>query len=297
MIRYNLAKLVAIAIFIFAVFLSSLGCSSEDPIPLSEPPIQSHVEHGRILVKGLAACGFCHGEKISSEAILSGGREIYDKYGTVNAPNITPAKSGISKWSTLDLIKLFRRGVAPSGERITTELHKGMEWMSDNDLLSIASYIKNIPPIENEVDRRAVGFISRNTTGFLESEGGVTGFVPEIEKSYQVEYGEYLVKHVARCGTCHSQPATLFSSEKYLAGGRLIKNSQGEKLAPNITSSEQLGIGSWSEEDIVNYLQTGKGPGNRVSDPDYCPVGFYSNSPKQDLIALAKYLKSVTPLE
>lgn len=290
-------QFISLGRFCFAVLAIAFitGCTATETDPVSEPPANQYIERGRMLVKGFAACGFCHGETPDISAVLSGGRKQNDKYGDVKAPNITPANSGVREWTTMDYLHLFRTFTNRSGNRISSELHRGFEWLSDSDIFAIVSYLKNLPPVENEVDRRSVSFVERNTVGVMEADREVSGHVPDIDKSYQLEYGEYIVNQVARCGSCHNTPPTLFDSEKYLSGGNIIKNEFGEKLAPNITTSEDLGIGSWSEDEIVEYLQTGVGPGNRESDSNFCPTGFYRNGLPEDLISVAKYLKSVSP--
>ena len=282
--------------FITCLFLSICtlaACTVEPPDPVSEPPVTQYITRGKILVKGLAACGFCHGTSTDPRALLSGGQVMQDTYGEVTVPNITPAESAIKNWTTIDIIKLFRSGQRPDETFISRDLHAGMEWMSDDDILSVVSYIKNVPAVENDIGRRSLSSLERNTTGFFETEKEVKGYVPDIEKSYQLEYGQYLADHVARCGTCHNTPATLLEEEKYLAGGAIIKNSNGEKTAPNISQSETAGIGSWSEEEIADYLRIGSIPGGREVDKGFCPVEFYMNALPEDIISLAKYLKSV----
>ncbi|MCO6432016.1 MAG: hypothetical protein J5J00_14245 [Deltaproteobacteria bacterium] len=262
---------------------------------MSEPAPVLYIERGRELAQGLAACGFCHGQTADAQSPLSGGRIQHDAYGEVAAPNITPHSSGIATIKTMELMQIFRAGIAPDERRLSRAVHKGFEWLSDNDLLAIIAFLKFQPPVANEVEKREVGFIERNTAGFLESTFEVTGFVPEIEKSYPVEYGKYLLDHVARCGSCHNTPATLITDEAYLSGGALIKIESGEKIAPNITTSNDAGIGSWSEDDIVHYLQSGETPEGRVSDAKFCPVDFYRNASPEDLVSIAKYLKTVAP--
>jgi cytochrome c553 len=282
-----------IAVFTALLASSLFSCAETPPDPVSEPPPSLYVEQGKTLVKGLAACGFCHGASNNPEADLSGGQLLYDSYGAVTVPNITPSEGAIGNWSTFQIMKLIRSGKRPDESLISTDLHEGFEWMSDEDLLSVISYIKNIPAVEKKVERRSISALDRNTTGFFKSEKVVTGYVPEIDKSYQLEYGQYLVDNVARCGVCHNTKSTVLSEERYLAGGTVFKSSNGEKVAPNITQAENAGIGSWSEEEIVEYLKTGEGPGGKTSDTSFCPVEFYKNALPEDQVSIAKYLKSV----
>jgi len=277
------------------VFLTILlGCSQELPLSgLSIPQDESSIAKGKIIVQGLGSCGFCHGQTAQPGAPLSGGRSLYDTYGEVKAPNITPAKSGVGGWTAEEIIRAIRASVGPNDREFSTELHSGYEWLSNGDALAVTAYLRALQPIEHTVPHRNLSFIDRNTTGLFLSRGREVGFVPELDKRFQVQYGGYLVEHVARCIQCHNGPTTLFGGEEYLGGGRHIKTEAGEKIAPGITASEIDGIGTWKEEDIVVYLRTGRTPKAEQIDSGFCPVNFYKNAPLDDLQAIAKFLKSL----
>lgn len=85
----------------------------------------------------------------------------------------------------------------------------------------------------------------------------------------------------------------MLSSAEYLSGGRSIQGNSGQRVAPNITGSKVYGIGGWKEKQIVEYLRTGQTPDGRVIDVNYCPVSFYKNATDGELLALARYLKSL----
>lgn len=270
------------------------ACSEPQPEMVTRPADSRYIEHGRIFVNGLAACGYCHGESTTPYSPLAGGRTQYDRYGAVKAANLTPSKNGIGEWTTLEIFQAIRASRNREGDRLSSEVHRGYEWMSDEDLLSVVAYLKDLPAKDNEVERRSISLIDRNTTGFLEPERELRGYVPAISPRHQLEYGRYLLENVARCQYCHNAPGTLLTNGAYLAGGQTIKNENGEKVAPGITNSEIYGIGAWSVEAIVQYLMTGKTPDNRFVDPNFCPVGFYRLADATDLVALAKYLKTVS---
>jgi len=97
-----------------------------------------------------------------------------------------------------------------------------------------------------------------------------------------------------RHGECHT-PRAMFGfggmdTTKWLSGGPA---PEGLGKIPNITPHE-TGIGSWSQEDIVYYLESG-------FTPDYDSVGGtmvdvqqnMAKLPKSDLEAIAAYLKAV----
>jgi mono/diheme cytochrome c family protein len=247
-----------------------------------------------MLTKGLAACGFCHGEKPSPSSLLIGGREFTDRYGPVKAPNLTPSRSGLKDWSVDDIINVLRGARAPDGSYRSRSAHDGYEWMSTDDLLSIVSYLQTLPSIEHDIERRSVGFFRRNTVGFTEGARWVKGYTPTLPSSSSHAYGRYLVRHVARCNACHDGPSEIFSQGSLLSGGRPIRFGELEKDAPSIAPTPLNGIGDWSTEQIVTYLQTGADPDGKRSDPRMCPTPFYSQAAPEDLLAIATYLKQAS---
>ncbi|MGI9351983.1 MAG: c-type cytochrome, partial [Rhizobiaceae bacterium] len=108
----------------------------------------------------------------------------------------------------------------------------------------------------------------------------------------QLTRGRYLVEALGHCGECHTPRNLLggMTKSKWLAGGSA---PEGDGKIPNITPHDD-GIVSWSESDIVYYLETG-------FTPDFDSVGGSMVSvqenmarlPKSDLEAIARYLKSV----
>lgn len=282
-------------LFVAAALALLLSCSAPQPfVPVTIPVDVQHVQRGGYLFRGLAACGFCHGETADPEAVPSGGRPYYDAHGAVAAANLTPARAGIGAWQPVELLNVFRKGTGKGGKFLSTTAHRGYEWMSDEDLLSVLGYLRTLPAVEKEVSRRDVSVIDRNTTGLFEAAREVQGFVPRVSSRHELEYGKYLVDHVARCGSCHNSVDTLLTSEVYLGGSAVIRTEAGEKTAPGITGSTVFGIGSWSEEQIVHYLRTGVTPDNKRSDPAFCPTNFYRNASNEDLLAIARYLRTDT---
>jgi len=270
-----------------------LGCSTEQPEQISFSLDPQQIAHGAVLTRGLAACGVCHGERGAPEAALSGGRAYTDGNGQVGASNITPSESGIAGWRAGEVVRVLRGGPRRDDQQLSSEVHRGYEWMSDTDALAIVSYLLTVPPVDHVVSRRDVSFMDRNTRGFFDVQREVKGFVPQIDPRFSVQYGKYLTDNVARCGFCHNKPVGLMAGEEYLAGGRTITIGDTEAVAPNITNSPEFGIGAWSEAEVVRYLQTGVKPGDAEGTSKLCPTAFYRNADPEDLKRIALYLKSL----
>lgn len=278
---------------LMAAFLA--GCSTDVPEQISFTTDPRQIERGATLVRSVAACGVCHGMTPTPDAPLSGGRTYVDRYGPVTASNITPAATGLEGWRAGEVVRVLRGGPRRDGSALSSEVHQGYEWMSDADMLAVVSYLLTVPPTEQSVARREVSFVDRNTRGFLDVQREVRGYVPEIEPRFPVQYGKYVTDHVARCGFCHDKPAVLLGGGEYLGGGRTVSIGGVESVAPNIGPAPGVGLGDWSQLDIVTYLRTGVSPSGEVSSPRLCPTDFYRNASADDLTGIALYLKSLTP--
>jgi hypothetical protein len=71
---------------------------------------------------------------------------------------------------------------------------------------------------------------------------------------------------------------------------------------PNITPDRETGLGSWTEEQIADYLETGNRPDGDVAGGLMAEViqgssAGYKDLTKADRLAIAKYLKSIPPIK
>ena len=274
-----------------------LSCSTPGSVRLALAPTPALVSEGSRLVAGVGACGFCHGATAAPNAPLSGGRVFSDSYGEVTASNLTSSASGLKAWDVNDLLRLFRTRMTPDGREISAELHAGFEWLADQDIYAVFAYLKQQPPVELEIEHRWISFFDRNTVGWWVSEPSVAGYVPAISERFPVQRGQYLADHVARCGSCHNTPGTLFTGGRYLGGGTGIAEEGKELPAPNISASEDFGIGGWTEAEIVKYLAAGVTPSGRFVDQRACPIPYFRNARRDELEAIAAYLKTVPAVE
>jgi len=276
----------------FAIYWLCLSaCTPIPQDPIHEPITAAAVTRGLDLTHGLAACGSCHGAAAKPLAPLTGERTWFDLYGAVKAANLTPI--ALARYTTQELVRIVRGSIRPDESELSPDVHRGYEWMSDEDLVSIISYLRSLPAAGEVTEHRELDSLTRNTKGFFETRREVRGYVPAISKAQPLAYGKYLVDAVARCGFCHTTPAGYFTDSNYLAGGRTIRTDKGEKLSPALLNSQVYGIGDWSAEQIVNFLQTGMTPDKRMVDSDFCPIDFFARGNRSELEAIARYLKSL----
>jgi mono/diheme cytochrome c family protein len=231
-----------------------------------------------------------------SNQSFAGGRPIETPFGNIVAPNITPdAEAGIGSWSDEQFDAAVRRGIGREGSLLYPAMpYNDYTKMSREDVLAIRAYLNTVTPVRNVVVANTLPFPFNiraslrvwNALYFREGE-----YQPNPNRSAEWNRGAFLVDGPGHCGACHT-PKTLLGgdqTDQYLRGAYL----QGWS-APDITNDTQLGIGAWSQEDLVAYLKSGH---NRVTAATG-PMGevvtlsteFTTDS---DLKAMAAYLKSL----
>lgn len=108
----------------------------------------------------------------------------------------------------------------------------------------------------------------------------------------QVARGEYLVLHVAMCVQCHTPRDSRgeLDRRRLLQGAPMPVRSPwpAEEWAFQAPSLRGL-PGGWSEEQLVDFLQTGKDTRGRVPKPPMPPFRMT----REDASAVAAYLKSL----
>lgn len=116
--------------------------------------------------------------------------------------------------------------------------------------------------------------------------------------------GRYMVGLLG-CASCHTDGALIGQpvAGKALAGSSIgiaytnpmTGKHPGVVYPGNLTTEEDTGLGSWSEEDIVNLLRSGMGRHGRQTRP-IMPWISYAQLNDEDAMAIARYLKSLAPV-
>lgn len=114
----------------------------------------------------------------------------------------------------------------------------------------------------------------------------------------KIKRGEYLV-YAGACADCHTPGVMLGKPEmdKLLSGGNVgfEMPTVGFFFPPNLTPDDATGLGKWSEADIAKAIRQGVRPDGRQLIP-IMPYGWYSKLTEEDALAMAAYLKSLTPV-
>lgn len=261
----------------------------------SQPPAAADaaaVARGRyIAIAG--DCVACHTAPGSKEA-FAGGYSISTPFGGIFASNITPDKeTGIGSWTERDFYRAVRHGKGKEGEHLYPAMpYNAYVKVSDQDMHDLWMYMRSVKPVRYRVPETNLGFpynirlamMGWNLLFFRNS-----GFESDPDKSAEFNRGAYLVEGLEHCGACHT-PKNLLGGDTgdYLQGSNL-----SEWHAPDLTSNRDVGIGSWSSAQIMDYLKLGS---NHVAVASGPMAEAVTNSTQHlsdaDLRAIATYLKA-----
>lgn len=253
-------------------------------------------------VSRLADCAACHtglnGQK------FAGGLKIETPLGTIFSTNITPDEdTGIGTYTLADFTQALRHGLRKDGATMYPAMpYTAFARMSDGDIAALYAYLmQGVAPVHHENKASTIPWplsmrwpLRLWRAMFAPSAGAMN----PAEGTESVARGAYLVEGPGHCGSCHT-PRGLALQEKaydpgggdaYLAGGSPIDNW----VAPSLRDDPTVGVGRWSEDDIVTFLKTGRIDHSAVFGGMADVVGwstqFFSDT---DLRAIARYLKSL----
>ena len=257
-----------------------------------DPQNFNQLERGRYLAI-VGDCAACHTLPGSGHD-FAGGRVLETPFGNLIAPNITPDPlTGIGAWTDDEFVNALTKGTGRNG----THLFPAMPYtyytkVTRDDALAIRAYLNSVPAVHNPVEPNQLPFpvniraslMIWNRLFFSPGQ-----FTPVAGKSAEWNRGAYLTEGLGHCGLCHT-PKNLFG------GDRTSERLQGYALqgwfASDITNDRQRGVGSWSIDDIVAYLETGHNETGAATGPMAETLNFStSRMSEADLRAIAIYLK------
>ena len=269
-------------------------CSAFAPFPaLAEPAPPEVVAHGKSLVEA-SDCATCH--TADPQRPFAGGKRIDTPFGAIYSPNLTPDReTGIGDWSDADFVRALRFGVAPDSSRYYPAFpYPYFTKFTRGDILAIRAYLSTLTPFRNEEPPPALRFplnfrVVMRVWNYFFFKPGI--LEPDQQKDIDWNRGRYLVEGAGHCGACHT-PKNMFGADRRgqaFAGGRV-----GDWFAPRLDGAARSGLKSWSVDNIVEYLQSGR---NARSHADGLMAEVVVNSTSKisdgDARAIAVYLKSL----
>ena len=256
------------------------------------------IEQGRYLAIA-ADCMACHSVPKGGQP-FAGGYGIDSPLGRIYSTNITPSKTaGIGNYTEQQFTRALREGVRADGAHLYPAMpYTSYTLLSDDDVHALYTYfMQGVKPVDTVAPQTALPFPFNIRASmmawnllFLDNKR----FSPTSDQQ-QINRGAYLTNALAHCSACHTPRNALMAEDGSQAfGGAAL----GPWYAPNITSDPVSGIGGWSDEELVQYMQTGHVHGKNqaaggMAEAVENSLQFLS---KEDVSAIAAYLKTTKPI-
>jgi mono/diheme cytochrome c family protein len=241
-------------------------------------------------------CAACH--TAPGGLAFAGGLAIASPVGTIFSTNITPsASAGIGNYSEADFARAVRSGIRKDGGNLYPAMpYTSYRLLTDADVHDLYNYfLHGVAAVDLAPRRTALPFpmnIRASMIGwnllFLSSES----FVADPHRSADWNRGAYLANGPAHCSTCHTPRGFLMQE---VSGSNLAGGQVGPWFAPNVTSDTSSGIGSWTQQELVQYLRTGSLPPKARaagSMGEAVEHSFQYLTPA-DIAAIATYIRTI----
>jgi mono/diheme cytochrome c family protein len=256
-------------------------------------PSPETIARGKALTEA-ADCASCHTADPAKP--FAGGKRIDTPFGGIYTPNLTPDRdTGIGGWSDADFYRALHYGVARDGSRYYPAFpYPNFTKITRDDVLAIRAYLATLAPFHNTRPPAQLHW-PLNYRVLMRGWDWLFfrphTFAANPDKSAEWNRGAYLIRGAAHCGACHT-PKNLFGANKrgQAYGGSLVQGW----FAPRLDGAERSGLKSWSVDDIVEYLQSGRN-GRSHADGLMAEVVVNSTSKMSDadVRAIAVYLKDL----
>jgi mono/diheme cytochrome c family protein len=242
-----------------------------------------------------ADCAACHTAEDGQR--FAGGRGFPLPYGTLYAPNITPdSETGIGKWNDAEFLRAVHKGIARDGSRLYPAFpYPSYTYLTDEDVLAIKAYLFSLAPVRAPSPENTLRFPYNQRWLMIFWSlifNAEKRFEPHVDKSAQWNRGAYLAEALAHCGECHTPRSLLqgLNNRRKFAG-----TAVSGWRAYNITADKASGIGSWSDEEVADYLSMGHAAGRGAASG---PMGeavdlSLRHLTRSDIDAIVAYVRSV----
>ena len=260
------------------------------------------VQHGEYMLRA-GGCVACHTDADNNGPFLAGGRRFETPFGIFYSPNITPHPThGLGRWTEEDFLRAMSEGIAPDGDHYYPVFpYTSYTRMRPQDVRALWAYLSTVEPAASPNKRHEVPWYLawRGMNWAWNLLNFEFGPLPaRAERGTAWNRGAYLAEALGHCGECHTPRDGLggLDEKMHYAG---TKTGPEGKVVPNITPERNTGIGRWSLDDLVYFLESGGTP-----DGDYTG-GLMAEVIDDNLVyltatdrlALAIYLRSLPPIE
>jgi mono/diheme cytochrome c family protein len=294
--RYRAARAILPALLLCTAFGTKFALGEARAEPARAQPAQASAD---TIARGkaLANAGDCAGCHTADPAKpLAGGKRIETPFGGIYSANLTPDRTtGLGGWSDEDFYQALRNGVAPNGSHYYPAFpFPYFSKMTRQDILAIKAYLATLAPVTNTPPPPQLRWplnyrVVMRGWDWLFFKPGI--LQPDQQKSAEWNRGRYLVEGAGHCGACHTTK-DVFGADKHgrSFGGALVQ----DQFAPRLDAASRSGLKSWSVDDIVEYLESGRnGRSHAGGLMAEVIVDSTSNMSDGDVHAIAVYLKDL----
>jgi len=197
-----------------------------------------------------------------------------------------------------DLANAMIKGVAPSGAHYYPAFPYGSYARTrPQDVADLKAYLDGLPPdaTPNRPHEVPFPFNMRRGLGLWKRAFVSADPVFDVGQDPKLLRGQYLVETLGHCAQCHTSRNVAGGLRRGLWMGG-APNPDGRGRVPNITPHAD-GIGTWSSEEIADYLTTGFTPDYDVAGGSMADVvENLAKLPAADVAAIVAYLKAIPAL-
>ena len=243
-------------------------------------------------------CAACHTAQGGQP--YAGGRSVSTPFGNIPASNLTPDRTtGIGQWSFADFWRALHAGRGRQGELLYPAFpYTSYTRVTRDDALAMFAYLQTLAPVHTTPGASGLDFpysMRSSLAAWRAMYFNEGGYRPEPAKSPAWNRGAYLVQGLGHCNECHAARDALggVSGHPALSGGRI---PELDWYAPDLSTRAGGGLKGWSEQDIVDLLQTGRSAKGVAFGPMADVVaGSTQYMSGDDLRAIATYLHALPP--
>jgi cytochrome c553 len=222
----------------------------------------------------------CHGKDLGGGKVTEMG-----PIGTFSAPNISAGGIGAA-YSDAELARLLSHGVKKDGRGVRFMPSHESNWLPDDDIVSIISYLRTLPPQTKQNPGMRIGVLGKvlDQLGMIPIDVARRIDHSHIEKAPAPTPDASYGKYVARlCSGCHGE---------HLSGGP-IPGAPPDMAIPLNLTPDATGLAGYSLDDFKQVLRSGKRKKDGRKLDDMMPVESFGQFDDTEMQALFSYLQSL----
>jgi mono/diheme cytochrome c family protein len=289
---FLLALVIAVPVLIIGIQLVHDPANDQASPPVSNKDEQ--LLRGEYLARA-GNCMGCHTARGGEQ--YAGGRPISTPFGIIYSSNLTPDRTGLSKWTKDDFWRAIHNGKSKNGSFLYPAFpYPNYTKVTRADSDALFAYFQTQTPVkrENQTHNLRFPYNQRILLAFWRTLYFRPGeFQPQANRSGEWNRGAYLVQGLGHCSACHTSRNALGGSiaEERLGGGMIPMQNW---YASALTADKEIGLGEWEEKDLADLLKTGVSQRGAVFGPMAEVVSTsLQHLSGSDIQSMAIYLKSV----